>query len=112
MSRIELHIGTVKKVDTQGLTIEEWCQRECEKLGVTELTYGNSNYLEVLADITKYNRFLKIKDKLYEITDAEYEDDDIYEMYPNEDGSYSYVMRFYNGGTCLSECLEWGLNEK
>lgn len=112
MSRIELHIGTVKKVDTQGLTIEEWCQRECEKLGVTELTYGNSNYFEVLADITKYNKFLKIKDKLYEITDVEYEDDDIYEMYPNEDGSYSYVMRFYNGGTCLSECLEWKLNEE
>lgn len=111
MSRTELHIGTVKEVDTQGLTIEEWCRRECEKLGVTELTYGNSNYFGVLVDITKQNKFLRIYDKLYEITDAEYEDEDIYEMYPNEDGSYSYVMKFYNGGTCLSECLEEKLNE-
>lgn len=106
MSEVELHIGTLKEVDTQGLTVEEWCKKECEKLGVTELTYGNSNYFEVLDDITNYSKFLISNNKLYEIIDSKYEDTDIYEMYPNVDGSYSYVMRFYNGGTCLSECLQ------
>ena len=33
-------------------------------------------------------------------------DDDIYQLTLNEDGTLSFVMRFYNGGTNLSECIE------
>jgi hypothetical protein len=33
-------------------------------------------------------------------------DDGIYQLTPNEDGTLSFTMRFYNGGTCLSECIE------
>lgn len=112
MSRVELHIGTIKEVDTQGLTIEEWCKKECENsFEIKHLGIFNC-YYDFLMSLTDYRKYIVLNDKIYKIDDKEYEDDDIYEMYPNEDGSYSYVMRFYNGGTCLSECLEWKLNEK
>ena len=35
--------------------------------------------------------------------------DDIDVMIPNEDGTITFVMQFYNGGTCLGECIEEGL---
>ena len=110
MSRVELHIGTIKKIDTQGLTIEEWCQKECEKFGVKQGIF--ECYYNLLMSLTNRRKYIVLNDKIYRIDDKEYEDDDIYEMYPNGNGSYSYVMRFYNGGTCLSECLEEKLNEK
>jgi hypothetical protein len=30
-------------------------------------------------------------------------------MIPNEDGTITFFMEFYNGGTCLSEMIEEGL---
>lgn len=112
MSEMELHIGTIKEVDMQGLTIEEWCKKECENsFEITHLGIFNC-YYDFLMSLTNHRKYIVLNDKIYRIDDKEYEDDYIYEMYPNEDGSYSYVMRFYNGGTCLSECLEEKLNEK
>lgn len=35
MSYTELHIGKIKKVDLNGLTVEEWCKNECEKHNIT-----------------------------------------------------------------------------
>ena len=29
----------------------------------------------------------------------------------NGDGTYDYFMEFYNGGCCLSECLEYELEK-
>lgn len=48
-----------------------------------------------------------IKDVWYMVTEAKEIDsyDDIQELLPQPDGSYIYIMRFYNGGTCLSEML-------
>ena len=45
------------------------------------------------------------------IEHQELEDDDIYQLTPNSDGTISFTMRFYNGGTCLSECIEEGLEQ-
>jgi hypothetical protein len=38
-------------------------------------------------------------------------EDDINNLTENEDGTISFVTRFYNGGTCLTEMLEDGLKE-
>lgn len=58
-----------------------------------------------------YFFYLVHENKVYEVKDKELEGySDIYTMYPNNDGSYSYIMKFYNGGTCLSECLLSKLN--
>lgn len=35
--------------------------------------------------------------------------EDISILTPNNDGTYSYIMQFYNGGACLSEMLEDGI---
>lgn len=40
----------------------------------------------------------------------EYEEDDYsIEATKNEDGTFDFIAQFYNGGTCLEECLEEAL---
>lgn len=39
MSYVELHTGTLTKVNIRGLTVEEYCKHLCEKYGY-ELTYN------------------------------------------------------------------------
>ena len=53
-----------------------------------------------------YNKFYVVNGNIYEtIEDKEVEDDASF-LKDNGDGTYDYFMEFYNGGTCLSECLE------
>ena len=55
--------------------------------------------------------FYFVNDELWETIEdfSAEEGDDIYQLHLNEDGTVTYVMQFYNGGTCLSECLEESL---
>jgi hypothetical protein len=34
------------------------------------------------------------------------EDEYLLEVSKNEDGTFDFIAQFYNGGTCLEECLE------
>ena len=51
---------------------------------------------------------IEVNDVLWEIIEDKEEEDtqDISILTPNNDGTYSYIMQFYNGGTCLNEMLE------
>jgi len=107
MSEVEIHIGKVRKIDLNGTPIDTWCKNKCEELGI-ELRSWHDGYIDALQDETSY---LVHKGNVYDVDDKEYEEyNDISEIYPNNDGSYSYVMKFYNGGTCLSGCLLSKLN--
>lgn len=106
MSEMERHIGKIKKVDLNGLTIEEWCKKRCEEFGFKKEFYYNS-YRDVLFDKDIPTVVDKNKNVWEIIEDKEEEDtEDISILTPNNDGTYSYIMQFYNGGTCLSEMLE------
>ena len=54
---------------------------------------------------------IEVDGTLWEIIEDNEEEDteDISILTPNNDGTYSYIMQFYNGGTCLSEMLEDGI---
>jgi hypothetical protein len=110
MSEMETHVGKLRKVQrNEGQSVEDWCRERCEADGEFELHSFYNSFKEFFMD-NHYDEFFSVDDEIWEISDhKELDDDDIYEMIPNPDGTVSFVMRFYNGGTCLAECIEEGL---
>lgn len=110
MSQTELHFGKLRKIAIP-CSFEEWAKSRCQLDNIQKQSY-NDTWAEQLQDSFR-NRYFFVKDELWEVFDhVEKEDyDDIYELTPNPDGTYSFIMQFYNGGTCLSECIEEKLLE-
>jgi len=105
MSYTETHIGKLRKVET-GLDIEHWCQTYCHAEGIHQLSSYNDNWTRQFRDHF-YKKFLVTSDAIYEKFDhIELDESDVYFMQENPDGTYTFVMQFYNGGTYLDECLE------
>jgi hypothetical protein len=107
MSQTETHFGKLRKVEIpQGQTLEQWCEAKCKELGVNEISSYNKTWHEELRE-EGYEKYFFVKDEVWEAFDhVETEDGDIYHLQPNEDGTLTFVMQFYNGGTCLTECIE------
>ncbi len=109
MSEIELHFGKLRKVVFQtGQTKEEWCKEKCKELGVIEISSYNDTWEEELRSETRHKYFF-FRDEVWEVFEYIEGDEDVDIMIPNEDGSITFCMQFYNGGTCLSEMIEDGL---
>lgn len=54
---------------------------------------------------------IELDDELWEVIEDKEEEDseDISILIPNSDGTYSYIMQFHNGGTCLKEMVGDGI---
>ena len=56
---------------------------------------------------------IEVKDQWWIIKFAKHkeygEDENLEEIYLNEDGTYDFICQFYNGGTCLSEMIGYML---
>lgn len=52
-----------------------------------------------------------VNGELYHIEDEELEEGNYSSITENEDGTYSYIEEFWNGGTDLVECLERSLSK-
>lgn len=102
MSNVELHTGILRKVDIGNLTPEEWCKKWLESNKQQVLQYETPE--KAFDRVTDYT-YLITDSSIYEINDINHGDDYAYYMNKNEDGTYSYVMQFYNGGACLDEVL-------
>lgn len=110
MSYTETHFGKLRKADLGNLTVEEWCEQKCREKGDTELESWNSDWTEQFRD-SFHNKYFIVENTVYEVFDhveAE-EGNDVDIMIPNPDGTFTFVMQFYNGGTCLPEMIEDGL---
>ena len=106
MRQEEIHIGKLKKVDLGNKSVEEWCKNRCNLEGITELRSYNNNWTEEFRD-TFYEKYFFAKGQIFEAFDhKEFDYKDIYYLKDNGDGTFDFVMKFYNGGTCLSECIE------
>ena len=101
MSCVELHTGTLTKINTKGLTVEEYCEYICKKYGYEEDTYA-----ETLMDDT----YKVLNGELYKCDDTQYPEDTSYLVDVRSNGTYEYIAQSYNGGTWLNEVLEEGLN--
>lgn len=110
MSEMERHIGKIKKVDLDNYTIEGWCEKKCKSIGLGLGEYYKS-YKEALLSEPYPAIVIEVDDTLWEIIEDKEEEDteDVSILIPNNDGTYNYIMQFYNGGTCLSEMLEDGI---
>lgn len=111
MSEVETHFGKLRKVETS-LTVENWCNNQCILAGIKEISPYNSTWQEEL--LTEFGRkFFIVNGEIWESVEHIEVDSggDIDVMIPNEDGTITFVMQFYNGGTCLGECIEYGLKK-
>lgn len=107
MSEMETHIGKMKRVKCDSI---EQKAGELMAFDGDRPEYFQTNKQWLLCE--KEN-FVVIGDTLWEIIeDKELDgDDDINHLTENEDGTISFVSRFYNGGTCLTEMLEEGIEK-
>ena len=113
MSEELTYRGYLKEVENkENLSLEDLCKGVCDSLGLSlEGDNYSKSYIELLL-YGKYNRYIIIEEKLFEIQDLKYYDS--FDSYCNitelGDGRYSFETKFYSGGTCLSEELEhnWG----
>lgn len=110
MSELERHIGKIKKVDLDNYTVEGWCEKKCKSIGLGLGKYYKS-YKETLLSEPYPAIVIEVDNTLWEVIEDKEEKDTegVSILTPNNDGTYSYIMQFYNGGTCLSEMLEDGI---
>lgn len=110
MSEQQSKRGKFKKVDLQGKTIEEWCKQQCLTTGRTN-KHNDETWKEFYFDIC-WDKFFIVEDELYEIIEVEDLDSCYYVQVDKQDNDiYSFYATYYDGGTCLQECLEEGLEE-
>lgn len=128
MSDYELHIGKLKIVDLSEFDndIERFFESECRKM-LTDKTEdeiqklyqehyecckGETPWKNLFIDAWyDYNdewcKYYVVNGIIYEtIEDKKEESSDLYVLTDNGDGTFDYIMEFYNGGTCLYECVE------
>ena len=110
MSDYETHYGKIKKVETD-LSCEEFAKQEFIRLtGKDTPPKYCDNFIEALRDESE--EFYFVNSKIYRIENNELDgDSDIFHYKELEDTTIEYTLRFYNGGTGLSEQIEEILNK-
>lgn len=112
MSQTEMHIGILKKVPLLNdlETIEEVSNRLLIAVNVERDLDYTTAFEQLKSDF--YYKYFIYKECLYEAIDEEFDDgDDICKAKEESDETISYSLRFYNGGTCMSEMMESALNK-
>ena len=110
MSDYEYHYGKLRLLPKlENETLESQCERICleKQIGVN---YGDS-CLETLEEYR--HLYIHSGDNLYEIFEHIESNDQDSEMriFPNSDGTLTFVGQFYNGGTYLGEMLDDALTD-
>lgn len=115
MSDYESHSGKlVPFYRIEGESDKEYFQRAFED-NFKEEYWDEDEYIgEFIYACNMYKKVFYAKDTIFFNVNHKSLDpyDDIQELEDNGDGTYSYFMRFYNGGTCLSEMVEEALENK
>lgn len=109
MSQNESHFGKLRKVELpENYNLNDWCREKCYTKGKTEISSYNKSWEEQFKDDFREEYFI-VSGEVWEVFDHfEGEDDYADIMLQNEDGTITFFMEFYNGGTCLSEMIEDG----
>lgn len=126
---MEIHVGKLKRVDLSKYdSIEKFFEEQYRKtftnLAEQEIQDAyqmvmNSNYRgnrgpweflfqDNCDDYDIGYKYYVVNGIVYETIEEEELDpyDDFSKLKDNGDGTYDYFMTFYNGGTCLKECIE------
>jgi hypothetical protein len=108
MSQTELHFGKLRKVELkENKTIDDFFKEKLLEVGINDIKSYHKNWEDAFKD-KFYEKYFIVNNVIWEVFDHIEKDDsdDIYEITKNPDGTLSFIMKFYNGGTCLSECIE------
>lgn len=108
MSYTETHSGRLVEIETPPQeTLEQTLKRLCIEEGDSiELEEWADSWKEQFQD-TFYHKIFIVNNRLFKLVEhVQSDDSDIYHMNKNEDGSFTLLTSFYNGGTCLSEIVE------
>lgn len=110
MSDYVTKIGKIKKL---GLTKEEFVNKHKNDfdLDVISKVRGydimNTDHLfEYMVESVFRNIYCIGGEVIEVLEDNNLEDYDLFEVNKNSDGTYSYILRYYNGGCCFGEALE------
>lgn len=106
MSETETNKGTLVPItNLPDISTEDNAREICSRLGFEKGKYHES-WMECLED--RAYRQVHFRDGIfYEIRNTRMDDDfEIIEGTKNEDGSYDYFLRWYNGGASMSEVLD------
>ena len=107
-------IREVKKLPNE--TLEDLCERLCEEEDISlyfdeeKRLVRYSNYKEALLN-DLYDEYFIVGDKLFKTIEYERIEEDDFGVIKLENGDYLFSGGFYNGGTCLSECIDEKLSE-
>ena len=128
MSDYEKHMGKLKKVDLSEYdnSTEKFFEEQYRKLftdlseeeikdayswsencayrrnkGPWEYLFFESSY-----DFDMGDKYFVAKGNIYETIEHQEVEDNMSFLKDHGDGTYDYVMEFYNGGTYLKECIE------
>jgi len=73
----------------------------------------NDDMFDFLDDCNCYEKLFYINENFYKVLEIEDVDPD-YELQvliKNSDGTYTFEMKYYNGGTCLEEMIQESLEK-
>lgn len=102
--------GKFKEIDLQGKTIEEYCEEYCISRGEVKQHYYKT-WRDFFFD-RYWEEFFAVNDRLFQFIEIKNLDNDYYTQIDKEgDGVYSFYSTYYDGGTCLTECLEYELEK-
>ena len=107
MSDTEKHYGKLLKLKLDGNTLEHAAQLICESFQVPKT---EDTWLDTLLDVRDKNyvaSFYRINDDIYYLIEHKKFENDADFIQRNEDGTFTFYTEFYNGGTCLSEQIEY-----
>lgn len=113
MSEIERIEGVIQLVPRfENETDKEYFER-ATGCNFQKYDYAPDSLHESISDNDLYEKYVAIGDKLYKF--LEYKQEDPYDNYCNlqkiDEGKIKFFSSFYNGCTCLSEMLEYTLQE-
>lgn len=135
MSTYEKHIGKLKIVDLSEFdnNIENFFESECRKMffdksedeiqelyqDVTQFEYRDNEgpwknlFIDLWYDYhDEWCKYYVVNGVVYEvIEDNELKNNDICILTDNGDGTFDYIMEFYNGDACLYDCIEYELEK-
>jgi len=113
MSQMEYHLGKIKLLPRLNHeSLDEQCKRVySEKYPDLAADEVNDDWIDILLFSShSYQKYIIHNNDLYEVFDHKEVEEDDCELKSIGDDTYEFRMAFYNGGTCLGECIGWELD--
>ncbi len=109
MSETNTETGKLIKYQKEKETVNECCKRILEEKDIKDLSYNETPLEFIQCELS--GEFF-VHHWVYKIENFKsMSGEDICELSVNDDNSIDFVVQYYNGGTCLEEMLEYGINK-